>query len=154
MGTRSCPCWSSGTGGSHFTVRSRPLPAEGQQCACPVLPPPPSSASCLPITSPTASSKLPPWDTLPPWDMGHFSHCAAWLPSQGARQGGDSSGGRKEDIPQNLASLYSETLHCWSQENTGMFLPHRPGCRPAVSSADCQKSKHTDSGAPASPLPA
>lgn len=82
--------WSAGTGGplSQWILPSAP---EGEQCPHPPLPPSPQSpASCFPVTNPTVSSRVPHWD------VGHLSHCAAWLTATPTRgQEGDSSRGRR-----------------------------------------------------------
>lgn len=76
-----------------LTGRSCPLPTEGEQCPCPAPLPPPSPTSCLPITSSTASSRLPPWD------VGHFSHCTAWPTAMPTHWAGRGQFRREEDIP-------------------------------------------------------
>lgn len=125
------PMWSSGTG-VPFHGRIPPSAPEGEQCPRPAHPPQ-SPASCFPVT---ASSRLPPWD------VGHFSHCAAWLTATPTRgQEGDSSRGRRH--PRNLApcSLDSEIAQSGVGGGHCMLLLHGLGCQRAASPAGCQISE-------------
>lgn len=113
-----------------WEFRDRRLPGHRQ-----TPPSPPRGRAISSPSAPTEPNFLPPPHQLPPWDVGPFSHCAAWLTATPTRWVGREQGHRKGTSPRTWLprSLNSEAR----QSRVGEGHCHVPALR-AGSPTSCK----------------